>query len=250
MARTEQTPTLNRLVDKGLLFDGVHRWGTARQEKYESLLSDTGRRAIEPQVTTLMSVFAGALEASTIRFFCKKTGRDYHNRMQVIPGNDFARHTKQKSRRQLDLVITDSETVDSLERWTPEIVIEAKYGGDVNGDFGFCPKDTVAYSNQITCYPDGCINESVDHRKGVGFVWLGLEQRRPDLGPWGTAGPHQRWADRQADPRYAHALKHQNAIAHVWKGATWSELGQWLSDPATGLVDDDLPLILRILRAV
>lgn len=139
MAITAGAPILNRLVDKGLLFDGVHRWNAERQEKYEELLSGTGRRAVEPQVTTLLSMFSGDIEASAIKFFCTKTERDYHDRMQIIPGSDFARHTGQKSRRRFDLVLADSVPVDAGERWSPQIVIGAKYGGAVNGGFGFCP---------------------------------------------------------------------------------------------------------------
>lgn len=248
---TDTRTVLDRLVAGGMLHnDNVRRLRRTSRERYDEIFAGD-RRAIESQVTALMSMFAGDLEASTIKFFCTKTGRVYHDRMQIVPGHDFARNTGQKSRRRFDLVITDSAEVDGVGVWSAEIVIEAKFGGDVNAALGFCPNDPVNYSNQIICYPDGCINQKVDHRSGVSFVWLGDAPKRPDLGPWGTAGMHQGYVDlHDGDEDYAQALRRQDEIAHIWVGATWAELGRWLSSPDTGVSDPDLPSVLRFISAL
>lgn len=250
--------TIDHLVNQGLLHPDAAHKHRRRHERFNEILNGRGKRALESQVTTFVTMFSGPLEQAVVSFFCSAAGATFSEDLQIISGGEFRDDSKEATLRTIDLVVVDrnegGQPGSGGLRWKPVVAVEAKYGAWVNGGNGFCGYTTkddrhedghLPYSNQAICYLHGCIDGRLNVEKDVRFVWLG--EGRDDavgLGPWGRKGLHP--GDAGKIPGYAEAYKAQGEAIKSWTPVTWAELGNAITQQIGG---PEAEAIVRFLRA-
>jgi hypothetical protein len=213
------TTTVQDLVALGLLHDGAtSRWTSSKLDKQNNIL-DALASALETDVTRFIACSDGALEAAIIRSFCTAAGIEYSVDMRVVSGEDFGEETAQTDPRHIDLIVKRPNGSKQDPAPIPVIAIEAKFTASVHARWGYCPNDREAYSNQIICYPHGCVNPLLDASKSVAFVWLAPERKRAVASRWGKGAIVEK--DREELPA---AYELQKAAESDWKALSWQEL--------------------------
>jgi hypothetical protein len=162
----------------------------------------------------LLSFLDGMAEAAFIRVLCDRAGVGYEPAFRVISGREFRRDTQGVNRREVDLVVVDTGAPGRK----PVIAVEAKFDASVNGGRTYCAApEHASYSNQIICYPHGCVHPDLA-APTVRFVWLGLGRD--------SGRPMSRFpgaiTDRDTDLPAERAL--QDRAETQWTRASWEDV--------------------------
>jgi hypothetical protein len=232
---TELAPTVAELYKRGILHSAVYDQLSARQvrELEQRLLGV--EPVAEPHATQLVSFLDGMAEGAFVRLVCARAGVEYQPSFRVISGREFRRDTGGENPREVDLVVVDTDKPSRK----PVIAIEAKFDATVNGSRKYCGDlEHSSYSNQIICYPHGCIHPDLT-APGVRFVWLGLEvdRARPMAGFKGAI------TDRDIDLLAERVL--QDRAETLWARATWEDVWDAVAAAVT-----DQALADALLRAL
>jgi hypothetical protein len=232
---TELAPTVSELYKRGIVHAALYDQLSATQlhELEQRLL---GLESVaEPHATQLVSFLDGMAEGAFVHLVCARAGVEYQPSFRVISGREFRLDTHGENPREVDLVVVDTDKPGRK----PVVAIEAKFDATVNGSRKYCgdPKH-ASYSNQIICYPHGCVHPDLTTPE-VRFVWLGLEvdRVRPMSRSKGAI------TDRDTDLPTERAL--QDDAEALWVRATWEEVWEAIAAAVT-----EKPLAAALLRGL
>lgn len=223
-----------QLVETGIL---NHEWltwnlSTDQLEKLDATLANENGRSDERRATTFLTLLTGETEKTVVAQFCGAAGIAYRPSYRLISGSNFnaAPFQPKRTRREqrsidfvvVDIADSDGNYMDDGALHEPVIAVEAKFSAMVNGRYGYCPDlPALDYSNQIICYPHGCVNERVSVERGVKFVWLGLPLKGNKAGPlWGRRG----LVESDSGATLTAAYARQQSSNELWAPLEWGTL--------------------------
>lgn len=232
---------VDELADRGLLSTPWLSQEPAWRVKAARHLAGDPGRWTEPDVSKFMSLADGDLERALLKGLCAAAGVKFQPTYRLMSGERFAGFvpSEREGTRAIDLVIADSR--DDQVTWAPVVAIEIKFDAKVNGDEGYChsPEHENVYSNQIICYPRGCVHHALRADK-VPFLWVGPGNYGSVMNA--NAAINQRDLHRRPE-LFGVAFREQEDASKHWRVASWAEV----MEP---VMDELAPYGPRILKAV
>jgi hypothetical protein len=178
---------------------------------------------VETDVNNFMSLAAGALERALLVVLCSAAGVGYQPTYRLMSGRMFADRVPsgRKGNRAIDLVIADTQ--DDQTTWEPIVAIEIKFQAKVNGHETYCtnnPDHTNIYSNQIICYPKGCVHRALRADR-VRFLWISPGEHNSVANAYFAIDER----DLTKNPElFGAAFKEQEEASKLWHVASWAHV--------------------------
>jgi hypothetical protein len=214
---------VDEFVERGLLSSSWLLVEPKWKPRANRHLAGEAGQWIETDVNNFMSLATGALERALLAVLCGAAGVGYQPTYRLMSGRMFADRVPsgRKGNRAIDLVIADTQ--DGQTTWEPIVAIEIKFQAKVNGHETYCtnnPDHTNIYSNQIICYPKGCVHRAL-RADSVAFLWI-------------SPGGHSSVAnayfaiderDLVKDPElFRAAFQAQKEASKLWKVTSWAHV--------------------------